>query len=298
MKQHHFTSRDAGIVGPSDAALYDRELALAVHELLGLNPAVNSFMLGNIAHSVLEDGRDQEILFQFSPDGALLAMAMRYHSNALFYLRPDDEDAVDTGGFARRISTWANNGLINRMNGQGRSMDALIQSGHLKELAQVKPMKLAILPLAEGTRRQASWPDVPEDYRLEWAKAPQWTLLEKIIEQKRKINEFIVAKDALSVQLAGHRLGSNRSVALLHHNNLVSSVASAGENSLTAVVVGVFTLQGYRGRGLASALTAELCRSLVAEGKEPVLFFENPAAARIYHRLGFEDWDDYKLCYW
>ena len=45
-----------------------------------------------------------------------------------------------------------------------------------------------------------------------------------------------------------------------------------------------------RGRGYASAVVSALCRDNFAAGRQFLcLFYDNPAAGRIYHRIGFRD---------
>jgi predicted GNAT family acetyltransferase len=55
-------------------------------------------------------------------------------------------------------------------------------------------------------------------------------------------------------------------------------------------VAPVYTPQAERGRGLAAALTAAVCRSALAAGAADVLLFAdlaNPTSNRIYRRIGF-----------
>lgn len=63
---------------------------------------------------------------------------------------------------------------------------------------------------------------------------------------------------------------------------------------------GVFTLPEYRGRGLATRITAELCRRLRAQGRSACLFVKqrNAAAIAAYHRVGFEDGPPYRITYY
>ena len=62
------------------------------------------------------------------------------------------------------------------------------------------------------------------------------------------------------------------------------------ENSVSAMVVGVATLPGWRGRGFARACVhAAAAHSFAAGRRYLCLFYDNPAAGRIYHALGFAD---------
>lgn len=55
-----------------------------------------------------------------------------------------------------------------------------------------------------------------------------------------------------------------------------------------AELVGIATLAGFRGRGIAQALTARMVQAAFAAGCDLVfLTTTNPTAARVYHRVGF-----------
>lgn len=70
---------------------------------------------------------------------------------------------------------------------------------------------------------------------------------------------------------------------------MVSSASTTAENSQSAMIVGVGTRPGYGKKGYATHCMLKLCRDLLAEGKSICLFYDNPAAGRIYKRIGFED---------
>lgn len=76
---------------------------------------------------------------------------------------------------------------------------------------------------------------------------------------------------------------------------IVSAAISTAETRTMAMVVGVFTPEQNRGRGYATTCVAGLCRELLSEGREPCLFYHNPAAGSIYRRLGFEDIGGWKM---
>lgn len=54
-----------------------------------------------------------------------------------------------------------------------------------------------------------------------------------------------------------------------------------------AMIGGVFTLPAARGRGLSQAVCSALCAELFAQGKQPALYWINPAAGAVYRKLGF-----------
>jgi len=73
-------------------------------------------------------------------------------------------------------------------------------------------------------------------------------------------------------------------------DRLVALAETTAENSVSAMVVGVATLPGWRGRGFALACVhAAAAHSFAAGRRYLCLFYDNPAAGRIYHALGFAD---------
>ena len=65
-------------------------------------------------------------------------------------------------------------------------------------------------------------------------------------------------------------------------------------------VGGVYVLPEYRGRGIARRMAGEFIASLTAQGRGISLFVKksNPAARRVYQRIGFEILGDYRINYY
>lgn len=84
----------------------------------------------------------------------------------------------------------------------------------------------------------------------------------------------------------------------VYENGKLCSVAkTTAETEISAMVVGVATLPEYRGKGYAVACVNEMINyCLVKLGMKYIcLFYNNPAAGRIYHKAGFEDLGEYVL---
>lgn len=74
-----------------------------------------------------------------------------------------------------------------------------------------------------------------------------------------------------------------------HKGEMVCSAETTAENKHSAMVVGVCTNPNYRNKGYATAVVSKLCKDLLLEGRTLCLFYDNPAAGKIYKNLGFED---------
>jgi hypothetical protein len=70
---------------------------------------------------------------------------------------------------------------------------------------------------------------------------------------------------------------------------IVSAVLTNAETRTAAMIGGVYTPPPHRGHGYAGAAMVALCRSLLADGLRPVLYYHHPAAGAIYRRLGFRE---------
>jgi len=80
------------------------------------------------------------------------------------------------------------------------------------------------------------------------------------------------------------------------HGQIIASAGTTAENSASAMIVGVCTARGHRGRGIASRLVSFLCSQLIGQRFQSLaLFYDNPEAGHIYRRLGFTDAGDWMM---
>ncbi len=68
---------------------------------------------------------------------------------------------------------------------------------------------------------------------------------------------------------------------------ILSAALTNAELPDAAMIGGVYTRPQLRGRGLGRAVCSALCAELLAEKKQPVLYWKTPAAGAVYRRLGF-----------
>jgi GNAT superfamily N-acetyltransferase len=69
---------------------------------------------------------------------------------------------------------------------------------------------------------------------------------------------------------------------------IVATALTNAEVAGQAMIGGVYTQPAARGRGISQALCSALCQELLAEGKEPLLYWRNPAAGAVYRKIGFQ----------
>lgn len=72
---------------------------------------------------------------------------------------------------------------------------------------------------------------------------------------------------------------------------LVAGASTSAESSTAAMIGGVWTLPHERDHGYSTAVVAALCADLLAEGRQPYLFYleDNAPAAHVYKKIGFQD---------
>ena len=61
------------------------------------------------------------------------------------------------------------------------------------------------------------------------------------------------------------------------------------------MVVSVATRKDYRHQGLMTQVLSKLCQDLLNEQKTLCLFYDNPEAGAVYHKLGFKTIGKWKM---
>jgi hypothetical protein len=73
----------------------------------------------------------------------------------------------------------------------------------------------------------------------------------------------------------------------LKDGEIISAALTNAENDTLGMIGGVYTVPAWRGLGLSQAVCSGLCQELIETGRQPVLYWDNPAAGRVYTKLGF-----------
>lgn len=117
--------------------------------------------------------------------------------------------------------------------------------------------------------------------------------IDRVMDLYRQVSSFV------DINPVAKRIDMENGVARTYYievdGQMVSSASTAAENTMSAMIVGVCTLEAYEKKGMASACVYQLCRDVMAEGKELCLFYDNPDAGRIYERLGFKCIDKWMM---
>lgn len=240
-------------------------------QLLKTKPAENLFIIGDI-EAYGYDQPFQKIWGEFNEEGQLVAVLLKYEENFIPYA----EGPFHAEKFAEIMSSDPS---FKQMSGL-REVTEKIEPYIQKKLKKKRPAHYTKCTRLRVTTDYIDFsnvhkavPDDAEALTQFLTAIPEFSETIKTAERKRR----------------SLMDGSSRSFYIKEDGRIVSSVATAAENSLSAMVVAVATLEGYMKKGYATKCMLRLCSELLHEGKELCLFYDNPNAGTIYKRIGFED---------
>ncbi len=232
--------------------------------VLERDPYYNLFMLGDLEIM----GIDHPDLFYWGQlvGSELVGVAMRYKRNWHFY----DGGGADLWAFAKAVDAYPEDSTI---NGRASLVTSIVE--RLEQCAIVSDHhstycalpRDAVLPPSRHAIRRATASDVPA-----------------LVAHYDTAGEM--RRDAGSIRMC---VDHNRVFLAEIEGQIVSAVLTNVETNTMAMVGGVFTPVPLRNRGYASAAMTALCASLLEDGRQPCLFYDDPAAGTIYRRLGFEE---------
>nr|WP_091497944.1 GNAT family N-acetyltransferase [Amphibacillus marinus] len=244
----------------------------AVKALIMQQPAENLFIIGDLEAFGYEQDF-QEIWGDFDHNSQLKAVLLRYEENFIPFSLTKDFNAA---GFAE---------IINHFDGK------YILSG-------LKPLTAMIAPLLADKRKKprelyyAKCTTVDQLPTLDLTNVKELQLadLDKWIQFINGVPEFSHSTVNRETKQRDMERGVGRSYMIKSDDGMViSSASTAAENSQSAMIVAVATASAYMGKGLATQCLSRLIADLHHEGKELCLFYDNPAAGKIYKKLGFKD---------
>ena len=266
----------------------DRDLVLSY---VAAEPEMSLFIAGDIETMGMEGQLCVWGLAKAaSADKDLGAVILRYGDNFVVYSRDGDFDDAEAAVLIDRSMGGDAPGDVN-----GRA-DLVARLAPFFPANRLEPCTMASL---REVNRDAVGP-VPQGVELGLLKAEEvdaWLGLQGTIDEfSLHLDDASIYAERRARKLDELGAGLPCVVARDDRGQIVSTASVGAASSQGAMVIAVATDKAWRGRGLATAVVAELCDGCLRGGLEFMsLFFENPAAARIYRRLGFCDVGPYAM---
>jgi len=251
----------------------DREATLG---FLKKEAAINLFIIGDIEGFGF-DSDIQELWGQYSTKGELEGVLLRFNESYIPYFEKDDFDITE---FKKIIEAAEGKKML--------SGKATVLNRFLTEEEFKKAKSDYFCELKEG-----SCLETPDSTAIKIAEEKDAERISSLIEEIVEFEGFGNTADRIAHKI---RTKTGRVYYIEDANGKMISVSqTTAENSMSAMVVGVATLAEYRGSGLMSKCLSKLCRDLLGEGKTLCLFYDNPKAGSVYHRLGFKSIDQWRM---
>jgi uncharacterized protein len=233
--------------------------------------AENLFIIGDIEAYGYET-EFQKLWGEFTESGELIAVLLKYHESYIPFAMKD----FNARGFAEIISDDPELKMMSGLKDITEKIEPYVN----KQLKRKRQTYYAKCTRLSTDKNNVDITNVrlatPED-------------AENLVEIMNAIPEF--SDSTLTVERKRRELmdGTSRSFYIFEDRMMVSTASTAAENSQSAMVVGVATLENYKKKGYATKCMIKLCSVLLQEEKELCLFYDNPEAGAIYKRIGFED---------
>ncbi|MCC2338072.1 GNAT family N-acetyltransferase [Bacillus cereus group sp. MYBK71-2] len=232
--------------------------------------ALNLFIIGDI-EAFGYDTDFQELWGVFKENGTLQSILLRFHDAFIPY-----------------------------------SQEEFVVSDYGALLSAYKPLKLSgkstiverfetVSNIQLGTKNEMYFcecldaDNLPSTPAQETIKLATLDIVERIIQLRSNISEFPTANESEKILRQALETNTGRTYYIEKDGAIIASASTSAENSLSAMVIGVCTHPNYRGNGYASLILQKMIRDFTDEGRTLCLFYNNPAAGRIYKRLGFKD---------
>ena len=245
----------------------DHEVCMA---LVQQHPAENLFIIGDI-EAFGYDQPFQKIWGQFEDD-KLIAVLLKYEGNYIPYA----QGPFDVQGFA------------DIMNAD----EQMTELSGLKYLTdQLEPLVNKQISIKKETyyAKCTKLQPIYEVAELEGVARLTLEEIDENVELMLSIPEFEGSNVTVESKIRAEENKTGRTYFMREGDVMVSSASTTAENSVSAMIVGVATREGFKQKGYATKCMQKLCGDLLAEGKSLCLFYDNPSAGSIYKRLGFED---------
>ncbi len=249
----------------------------SVLRYLSAEPSINLFIIGDI-EAFGFDKDFQEVWGQFDSNDELEGVLLRFNVNFIpYFIKPDFD-----------ITEFKDIILSNEGNTMISGKESIVS-----RFIGILPDHIARLTFFCELANQGQLKIYNSDRPVMIAEESDAKRVHNLIEQIEEFNNMGNTLERLKYKL---KTKTGRAYYIENEKGSIVSVAqTTAENSRSAMVVGVATSEEYRCRGYMSACLSRLCADVISEGKTLCLFYDNPKAGAVYHRLGFQTIDNWMM---
>ncbi|GAA0177505.1 GNAT family N-acetyltransferase [Clostridium sediminicola] len=247
-----------------------------VLQFLSEEAAINLFIIGDIENfGFKKDFMD--LWGSFNNEEEIEGVLLRYHESFIPYYKNSN---FDVAGFKEIINKYEGKKIISGKNNIVDDFKDIVQGAKEKStyFCELKNKEKLI-----------------KDYgNILTAKVSD---SKKIYDLLETIDEFN-ATDTNSLERIENGITTKAGRIYFMKNEYGEAITTAqttAENKYSAMVVSVATRKEYRGKGLMGQCLSKLCSDLLNEDKTLCLFYDNPEAGKVYHRIGFETIGKWKM---
>lgn len=240
-----------------------------VMTFLSEEPSINLFIIGDIERFGF-DKDFQELWGSFDDHDQLIGVLLRYNENFIPYFKDEN---CDITAYTKIIQSFSGHKMISGKESVVKHFDGILGECHEKSTYFCEITCTDELLDPGEDIKKAGLEDAPRIYEL-----------------LQGIEEFLIS-DTNSIERIKRNMEQKSGRIYYIENELgdmVSLAQTTAENSKSAMVVGVATKVGYRRKGYMGRCLSKLCGEVLNEGKTLCLFYDNPEAGSVYHRVGFK----------
>lgn len=248
---------------------------------LEVEPEYNIFIIGDLYNFGFDDPV-MELYAQRDGRGDFLCVMVRFLTNYVFYSHKPE--LVDAAAVAKQMTDCGVE--ISCINGKKDAVEILMPFFPDRKVCNDY---LAALRKSPEPRELDCAP-----VRLAPAQARE--IIDLYLQVEGFADSCVGREDAEAESTRVNLENGGRCYGIHKDGRLIAAASTSAESDISAMITGVCTHPDYRGKGYASALVAKLCCDCLQEGLRSLcLFYDNPAAGRIYRRIGFVEMGQYMM---
>lgn len=247
-----------------------------VLEYLNQDPSLNIFIIGDIEHFGF-DNDFQTTFGEFNERGDYESVLLFYRKNLVYYSHKEQFNTAYLPIMETFEFDYAN---------AGARLAKLLH----EYLPQYKYKEMYFAEARKFNEKEAV-----NDLEIKSLKTSDEA--SKLYDLLTEIDEFGVDGQTKEAFIEDKMKGLETGCTLFieEDGKLISTATATAETTTSAMVVGVATSRLHRKKGLASKLMTSLMDTYFTKNKYLCLFYDNPKAGKIYHRLGFENIDKWVM---